>query len=52
MISGPDLSYFWILSRTPTLDKKTLYRLLAIAKDAGFETSALIYPDQSKNYGK
>jgi len=52
MISGPDLSYFWILSRTPTLDEKTLYRLLAIAKDAGFETSALIYPDQSKNHGK
>ena len=23
MISGPDLSYFWILARTPTLGKET-----------------------------
>lgn len=52
MISGPDLSYFWILSRTPTLDEKTLNRLLAKAKEAGFDTSVLIYPDQSKNHAK
>ena len=49
MISGPDLSYFWILSRTPTLDKKIVSRLLAKAKDAGFDTSVLIYPNQKKN---
>jgi len=52
MISGPDLSYFWILSRTPTLDKKTLNRLIAKAKEAGFDTSKLIYPDQSRNDAK
>lgn len=52
MISGPDLSYFWILSRTPTLDPKILNRLLLQAKEAGFDTSKLIYPDQSKNVGK
>ncbi|MBT8349184.1 MAG: lipocalin [Sulfurovum sp.] len=52
MISGPDLSYFWILSRTPTLDEKTLNRLLDQAKDAGFDTSVLIYPNQSKNHAK
>jgi len=49
MISGPDLSYFWILSRTPTLDEKILNRLLAQAKEAGFDTSVFIYPDQSMN---
>ena len=49
MISGPDLSYFWILSRTPTLEKEILDRLLAQAKEAGFDTDKLIYPDQSKN---
>ena len=49
MISGPDLSYFWILSRTPTLDEKILNRLLAQAKEAGFDTSVLIYPDQNMN---
>jgi apolipoprotein D and lipocalin family protein len=52
MISGPDFSYFWILSRTPTLNKETLNRLLAKAKDAGFDTSVLIYPDQSKHVNK
>lgn len=52
MISGPDLSYFWILSRTPTLDKKILNRLLEKAKVAGFDTSVLIYPDQSMNNAK
>jgi apolipoprotein D and lipocalin family protein len=52
MISGPDLSYFWILSRTPTLDEKTLERLLTKAKEAGFDTSKLIYPDQGKNLDK
>ena len=49
MISGPDLSYFWILARTPKLDEKILNRLLAQAKEAGFDTSVLIYPDQSMN---
>ena len=52
MISGPDLSYFWILSRTPTLDQKVLDRLLAKAKAVGFNTSVLIYPDQSMNNAK
>ena len=52
MISGPDLSYFWILSRKPTLDEKILKRLLAQAKEAGFDTSKLIYPDQSMNDGR
>lgn len=52
MISGPDLTYFWILSRKPTLDEKILNRLLAKAKEAGFDTSVLIYPDQSKHLGK
>jgi len=52
MISGPDLSYFWILSRTPTLDQKILQRLLAKAEEAGFDTSKLIYPDQGMNLEK
>ena len=52
MISGPDLSYFWILSRTPTMDEKVLNRLLNKAKEAGFDTSKLIYPDQGRNLDK
>ena len=46
MISGPDLSYFWILSRTPKLDEKILNRLVAQAKEAGFDTGKLIFVDQ------
>lgn len=46
MISGPDHSYFWILSRTPTLEKSTLDSLLKKAKDTGFNTDALIYVKQ------
>ena len=46
MISGPDYSYFWILSRTPKLEAKTLKRLLNKAQKLGFATDKLIYPQQ------
>jgi apolipoprotein D and lipocalin family protein len=46
MISGPDKSYFWLLSRTPTLDQPTKERLIAKAQQLGFDTSKLIYPQQ------
>ncbi len=46
MISGPDKSYFWILSRTPTLEDSILKRLIDKAKKAGFDTSKLIYVKQ------
>lgn len=49
MISGPDLSYLWILSRTPKLDEVTLSRLVKKAKALGFDTSKLIYPKQHSN---
>ncbi|MBL0177202.1 MAG: lipocalin family protein [Ignavibacteria bacterium] len=44
MVCGPDLSYLWILSRTPVMDKTILQRLVAKAKSLGFETESLIYP--------
>ncbi|WP_426207788.1 lipocalin family protein [Massilia sp. TWP1-3-3] len=47
MISGPDTSYLWILSRTPTMDDATKKRLVDKAKGLGFDTSKLIYVDQS-----
>lgn len=43
MICGPNKSYFWILARTPQLDKAVLDRLLGKAKALGFATEALIY---------
>lgn len=43
LVSGPDLSYLWLLSRSPTLDMATQNRLLAKAAAAGFDTSKLIF---------
>ena len=45
MISGPDTSYLWILSRTPTMDNATKKRLVDKDKALGFDTSKLIYVD-------
>ncbi|MBF6648322.1 lipocalin family protein [Methylobacter sp. BlB1] len=44
MIAGPDRDYLWILSRTPTLDPKTLQALIDQAQSLGFATQNLIYP--------
>lgn len=44
LVSGPDLSYLWILARTPELDSKTLETLIAKARARGFATENLIFP--------
>ncbi|MDF1583847.1 MAG: lipocalin family protein [Methyloprofundus sp.] len=49
MITGPDLDYFWILARTPTLDQAILQRLIARAKTLGFAVDKLIFTDQAQN---
>jgi apolipoprotein D and lipocalin family protein len=46
MISGPNKSYLWLLSRTPTMDQATKKRLVDKAQALGFDTSKLIYVDQ------
>ncbi|MFZ6814542.1 lipocalin family protein [Undibacterium sp. Rencai35W] len=46
MVSGPDKSYFWLLSRTPRLDPALQQRLLDKAKSLGFDTSKLIMVNQ------
>ncbi len=46
LVSGPDLSYLWILSRTPDLDSKTLEELVDKARARGFATEKLIFPKQ------
>lgn len=46
LVSGPDKSYFWLLSRTPTLDDATLQRLVGKAQALGFDTAKLIYVQQ------
>ena len=42
LVSGPDRSYMWILSRTPQMDAERYERLVGIAKENGFDTDALI----------
>jgi apolipoprotein D and lipocalin family protein len=43
MISGPDKSYLWILSRTPSMETATKKRLVDKAQALGYDTSKLIY---------
>lgn len=45
-ISGPDTSYLWFLSRTPTVDPELLARFVEQAKSLGFDTDQLIFVKQ------
>lgn len=45
LVSGPDKSYLWILSRTPEMRRDVRDRLVARAAALGFETDRLIYVD-------
>ena len=48
MVCGNDRSYLWILSRTKTLPKETLDKLVAKAKSLGFPVDDLIYVNQDR----
>ncbi|SBS30425.1 Outer membrane lipoprotein Blc precursor [Marinomonas aquimarina] len=50
LVSGPDRSYFWLLSRTPSLTPEKQAELIAKAKAAGFATEQLIFVDQTLNH--
>lgn len=43
LISGPDKSYLWILSRTPTISNELQQRLINHAYNLGFDTSKIIF---------
>lgn len=47
LVTGPNKSYLWILSRRPTIDKALLDKLIAKAKAAGFDTHRLILVKQT-----
>lgn len=42
-VSGPDLSYLWLLSRTPQPDQAVIDRFMAQASKLGFATDELIF---------
>lgn len=41
-VSGPNLSYLWLLSRTPIVEPKILKRFSAMSGKLGFDTEKLI----------
>ncbi|PSW04455.1 lipocalin family protein [Photobacterium lipolyticum] len=45
-VSGPDLSYLWLLSRTPHVAPEILERFITISKELGFDTKELILVEQ------
>lgn len=44
LVSGYNLDYFWILSRSTSLPAYKFRKYLRIAQQAGIDTSALIFP--------
>jgi len=48
MIAGPNRSYLWILSRTPTMNAALLERLVDRAREFGFAIDELILVDQDR----
>ena len=45
-VSGPDLSYLWLLSRTPVVANEVLSNFIEKVESLGFETKNLIMVDQ------
>ena len=45
-VSGPDTSYLWLLSRTPTVAPELIEHFVERAAELGFDTSNLIFPEQ------
>lgn len=44
-VSGPNTSYLWLLSRTPTVKPDVLSQFVNKADELGFDTEKLIYVD-------
>lgn len=48
LVGEPSRTYLWILSRTPDMPKRTLDRLIGIAKEKGFDVEKLKFTEQKK----
>jgi apolipoprotein D and lipocalin family protein len=46
LVCGPDKSYLWVLSRSPTLNEELKKTLINKAATLGFDTNRLIFVDQ------
>lgn len=45
-VSGPDLDYLWLLSRTKEVDQDVIERFVSTAQSLGFKTNELIFVKQ------
>lgn len=48
LVSGDHHGYLWILARQPQLPDSTLHNLLQKAREAGFDTSELVWVEHAK----
>jgi apolipoprotein D and lipocalin family protein len=48
LVAGPNKSYLWLLSRTPTMDEAKQRELIAEAKALGFDTTKLVFVEQDE----
>lgn len=48
-VSGPDLSYLWLLSRTPNPPQELINQFISKAKEIGFNTDELIFVNHNSN---
>jgi apolipoprotein D and lipocalin family protein len=46
LVAGPNKSYLWLLSRTPTMNPAKQRELIAEAKALGFDTEKLVFVEQ------
>ena len=44
--------YLWLLARTPTIDPVTKQRFITQSSEAGYDASALVWVDQTRNIQK
>lgn len=49
-ISGPDTSYLWLLSRTPTVAPEVLQKFTRMAAARGFDSDQLIYVKHERRH--
>ena len=49
LVGSKDQKYLWILSRTPDPDPDLVQMVLLEAERRGYDTSQLIWVDQSRN---
>lgn len=47
-VSGPNLSYLWLLSRTPTVEQDVIDLFISKSSELGFATEQLIFVEQNK----